>query len=77
MLSEKLHIAYGIFMIGFYILGGIEGNSVLMEIQAFLFVMFVLCQFVYNQVSRLYEVFVFNEGNQNSRPEELWELMCL
>ena len=60
--SEKLHIAYGIFMIGFYILGGIEGNSVLMEIQAFLFVMFVLCQFVYNQVSRLYEVFVFNEG---------------
>ena len=32
------------------------------EIQAFLFVMFVLCQFVYNQVSRLYEVFVFNEG---------------
>lgn len=33
--SEKLHIAYGIFMIGFYILGGIEGNSVLMEIQAF------------------------------------------
>ena len=39
-----------------------EGNSVLMEIQAFLFVMFVLCQFVYNQVSRLYEVFVFNEG---------------
>ena len=28
--SEKLHIAYGIFMIGFYILGGIEGNSVLM-----------------------------------------------
>gem|GEM_PF-158549 len=60
--NEKLHIAYGIFMIGFYILGGIEGNSVLMEIQAFLFVMFVLCQFVYNQVSRLYEVFVFNEG---------------
>ena len=60
--NPRGEIKYGIFMIGFYILGGIEGNSVLMEIQAFLFVMFVLCQFVYNQVSRLYEVFVFNEG---------------
>lgn len=60
--GEKLHIAYGIFMVVFYILGSYKHNNTLMGIQLFLFIAFVICQFFYNQLSELYKVFSINEG---------------
>lgn len=43
--EEKLHIAYGIFMVAFYIAGSYKHNNKLMGIQLFLFIAFVICQF--------------------------------
>ena len=60
--NEKLHAAYGIFMIAFYIIGSYKHNDTLMGIQLFLFIAFVICQFFYNQLSELYKIFSVNEG---------------
>lgn len=60
--TEKLHVAYCVFMIGFYILGSHNNNTTLMGIQLFLFIAFVICQFFYGQVSELYKIFAVNEG---------------
>lgn len=60
--NEKLHAAYGIFMIAFYIIGSYKHNYTLMGIQLFLFIAFVICQFFYNQLSELYKIFLVNEG---------------
>ena len=60
--EEKLHIAYGIFMVAFYIAGSYKHNNKLMGIQLFLFIAFVICQFFYNQLNELYKIFSINEG---------------
>lgn len=60
--NERLNIAYIIFMVIFYIMGDLQHNAGLKAIQIFLFVAYVLCQFVYNQIDKLYEIFIVNEG---------------
>ena len=60
--GEKLHMAYCVFMIAFYIVGSYHNNTALMGIQLFLFMAFVICQFFYSQLSELYKIFVTNEG---------------
>lgn len=60
--GERLHVAYCIFMIIFYIIGDYRKDTTLMGIELFLFIAFVICQFFYNQISELYKIFTVNEG---------------
>lgn len=60
--SEKLHPAYCVVMLAFYIVGNNVESPLLMGIQMVAFIAFILLQVVYNQVKNLENVFFSNEG---------------